>query len=194
MGPTPRAVVRRGSIAPVSGYCEYAIGDALHGPYHDREYGFPRRDDASLFERLLLEINQAGLSWATMLRKRDGFRAAYAGFDVDAVAAFGPSDRERLLADAGIIRNRLKVDAAIHNAGVICSLRDSHGSFAAWLDEHHPLGRADWVKLFKRTFRFTGGEIVGEFLLSLGYLPGAHAESCPVYADVLAARPPWALV
>lgn len=173
-------------------YCEYAAGDPLHGPYHDQEYGFPARDDAVLFERLLLEINQAGLSWATMLRKREGFRAAYAGFDVDAVAAFGPSDRDRLLADPGIIRNRLKVEAAIHNAAVVGALRDEYGSFAAWLDLHHPLDKAAWVKLFKKTFRFTGGEIVGEFLLSLGYLPGAHVESCPVYADVLAAAPPWA--
>jgi DNA-3-methyladenine glycosylase I len=144
-----------------------------------------------LFERLLLEINQAGLSWETILRKRAGFRAAYAGFDVDTVAAFGEADVLRLLADAGIIRNRLKVHAAIHNAQVIQGLRASHGGFAAWLDAHHPLPKADWVKLFRKTFRFTGGEITGEFLMSLGYLPGAHAASCPVHARIARLAPPW---
>ena len=111
----------------MSSYCDFAPSHPLHGPYHDSEYGFPRRDEAVLFERLVLEINQAGLSWETILKKRDGFRRAYDGFDVDAVAAYGPGDRERLLADPGIIRNRLKVDAAIHNAQVIRSLACEYG-------------------------------------------------------------------
>ena len=132
-----------------------------------------------LFERLLLEINQAGLSWETILKKREGFRAAYDQFDVDTVAGYGERDVERLLNDPGIIRNRLKVHAAVHNAQVIQQLRASHGSFAAWLDAHHPRDKADWVKLFKKTFRFTGSEITGEFLMSLGYLPGAHAPGSP---------------
>ncbi|GAA5077953.1 DNA-3-methyladenine glycosylase I [Lysobacter panacisoli] len=181
----------------MSGYCDYAPGHPLHGPYHDGEYGFPSRDEASLFERLVLEINQAGLSWETMLRKRDGFRSAYHGFDVDKVAKYGERDRERLLNDAGIIRNRLKVDAAIHNAKVIQQLRREHGSFAEWLDAnvHDESGKrrdkAAWVKLFKKTFRFTGGEITNEFLMSLGYLPGAHRETCPVYKRILKLGPPW---
>ena len=175
----------------MSGYCDIAPGHPLHGPYHDHEYGFPQREEAVLFERLLLEINQAGLSWETMLRKRDGFRAAYSGFDVDRVARYGERDRARLLADPGIIRNRLKVDAAIHNARVIQQLRDTHGGFAAWLDAHHPLPKAEWVKLFKKTFRFTGGEITGEFLMSLGYLPGAHRQDCPAYRRAAKQRPPW---
>ncbi|WP_312320253.1 DNA-3-methyladenine glycosylase I [Stenotrophomonas sp.] len=165
----------------MSGYCNIAPGHPVHGHYHDHEYGFPQRDERELFERLILEINQAGLSWETILKKREGFRAAYSQFDVDAVAAYGERDVERLLNDAGIIRNRLKVHAAIHNAQVIQQLRASHGSFADWLDAHHPRSKADWVKLFKKTFRFTGGEITGEFLMSLGYLPGAHAKTCPVY-------------
>jgi DNA-3-methyladenine glycosylase I len=172
-------------------YCDAAPGHEFHGPYHDDEYGFPLTSDAELFERLVLEINQAGLSWLTILKKRDAFRAAYAGFDIDAVAAFDEADRARLLADAGIIRNRLKVNAAIENARTLQRIRASHGSFAAWLDEHHPLSKDEWVKLFRKTFRFTGGEIVGEFLMSTGYLSGAHVESCPVYASVLAAGPPW---
>ena len=175
----------------MSGYCDIAPGHPLHGPYHDHEYGFPQREEAVLFERLLLEINQAGLSWETMLRKRDGFRAAYSGFDVDRVARYGERDRARLLADPGIIRNRLKVEAAIHNARVIQQLRDTHGGFAAWLDAHHPLPKAEWVKLFKKTFRFTGGEITGEFLMSLGYLQGAHQPACPVNARIAALNPPW---
>ena len=178
----------------MSGYCDIAPGHPLHGPYHDHEYGFPQREEAALFERLLLEINQAGLSWEPMLRKRDGFRAAYSGFDVDRVARYGERDRARLLADPGIIRNRLKVEAAIHNAQVIQQLRDTHGGFAAWLDAHHPLPKAEWVKLFKKTFRFTGGEITGEFLMSLGYLPGAHRQDCPAYRRAAKQRPPWMVV
>lgn len=175
----------------MSEYCDFAPGHAVHGHYHAHEYGFPQRDEAELFERLLLEINQAGLSWETILKKREGFRNAYHRFNVDKVAGYGDTDRARLLADAGIIRNRLKVDAAIHNAQVIRSLRDSHGGFAQWLDAHHPLEKAEWVKLFKKTFRFTGGEITGEFLISLGYLPGAHRESCPVYKRIAKLNPAW---
>ena len=172
-------------------YCAHAAGHPLHGPYHDTEYGFPVRDDDALFGRLLLEINQAGLSWLTILKKREGFHRAYDGFRVDAVAAYGEDDRARLLSDPGIVRNRLKVDAAIHNAQVVRGLREGHGSFAAWLDAHHPREREEWVRLFKRTFRFTGGEITGEFLVSIGYLPGAHHPDCPVHARVLDADPPW---
>ena len=172
-------------------YCDIAPGHPVHDHYHAREYGFPQREESVLFERLLLEINQAGLSWELMLKKREGFRRAYAGFEVDAVAAFGPAEVSALLADAAIVRNRLKIHAAIHNAQVIQQLRHSHGSFAGWLDAHHPRPKADWVKLFKKTFRFTGGEITGEFLMSLGYLPGAHQPQCPVYAKALSAGAPW---
>ena len=183
----------KGTPLPPDSYCAHAPGHPWHGPYHDREYGFPLRDDDALFERLLLEINQAGLSWLTILKKREGFREAYDGFRVDVVAGYDEADRARLLSDSGIIRNRLKVDAAIHNARRIVHLRERFGSFGAWLDHHHPRSRTEWVKLFKREFRFTGGEITGEFLMSTGYLPGAHHPACPRYAAVLAASPPWAL-
>jgi DNA-3-methyladenine glycosylase I len=176
-------------------YCAYvARPDAkeVHRVYHDTEYGFPSQDESVLFERLVLEINQAGLSWETILRKRDGFRNAYEEFEVDKVASYGPDDVQRLLQDAAIIRNRMKIEAAIYNAGVIQGIRDSHGGFAAWLDAHHPREKAEWVKLFKKTFKFTGGEIVGEFLMSLGYLPGAHVPGCPMYEQVLSTAPPWA--
>ena len=163
----------------------------FHGPYHDRDYGFPARADDVLFERLVLEINQAGLSWLTVLKKRAAFAAAFAGFDIDQVAGFAARDVKRLLADAGIIRNRLKIEAAIENARRLQRLRDSHGSFAQWLDAHHPRSKEAWVKLFRETFRFTGGEIVGEFLMSLGYLPGAHVPECPAHARILKLDPPW---
>ncbi len=172
-------------------YCDAAPGHEWHGPYHDHEYGYPLTGDVELFERLVLEINQAGLSWLTILKKREAFRRAYDSFDPALVAAYGARERRRLLADPGIIRNRLKVEAAIANAQRVLELREAHGSFAGWLAAHHPLTKAEWVKLFKQTFRFTGGEIVGEFLMSIGYLPGAHVEHCPVYHRVLARRPPW---
>jgi DNA-3-methyladenine glycosylase I len=155
----------------MSSYCDIAPGHPFHGPYHETEYGFPNADESALFERLVLEINQAGLSWLTILKKREAFKAAYADFDVDHVAAFKARDKARLLKDPGIIRNRLKIEAAIENAQRIQALRESHGSFAQWIDAHHPLSKEEWVKLFRKTFRFTGGEIVGEFLMSLGYLP-----------------------
>lgn len=175
-------------------YCEAIRRGGLgeeHVRYHDHEYGFPLNGDNDLFERLILEINQAGLSWTTILRKQESFRKAYHGFDIDRVARYGEKDEVRLLADAGIIRNRLKVKAAIENARRVQTLRGEFGSFKGWLDAHHPLEKPEWVKLFKRTFVFTGGEIVGEFLLSTGYLPGAHDEDCAVHARILAANPPW---
>lgn len=176
----------------MTAYCGFAATDPLHKPYHDLEYGFPVGDDAALFERFVLEINQAGLSWATILRKRPAFRKAYGGFDIDTVAAYDEADRSRLLSDAGIIRNRLKVNAVIENARRLVKLRDEFGSFAAWLNRHHPRPKDEWVALFKKTFLFTGGEIVGELLMSTGYLPGAHERSCPVYEKVIASNPPWA--
>ena len=173
-------------------YCGIAPGHPFHGPYHAKEYGFPIRDDSKLFERLALEINQAGLSWLTILKKRDAFVAAFDGFDIDRVAAYGKRERSRLLRDSGIIRNQLKIDAVIENAKRIIAIRESHRSFARWLDAHHPMSKDEWVKLFKKTFKFTGGEITGEFLLSTGYLPGAHDETCPIYPKVLMRNPPWA--
>ena len=175
----------------MSGYCAYAPGDPVHASYHASEYGFPQRDDKVLFERLILEINQAGLSWGTILKKREGFAKAYRGFDLAKVARFGDRDVARLLADAGIIRNRLKVAAAIENAKRVLAIRKSHGSFVDWIDAHHPLEKAEWVKLFKKTFVFTGGEITGEFLMSLGYLPNAHAPDCPVHKKLVKLSPPW---
>lgn len=177
-------------------YCEFipTMPDArraLHGRYHDHYYGFPIHDDNELFGRLILEINQAGLSWETILKKEEAFREAYSEFDIGTIAAYDEDDRERLLNDSGIIRNRLKINAAIENARTILELQKEYGSFEKWLELHHPKTKLEWVKLFKKTFRFTGGEIVGEFLMSIGYLPGAHTPDCPIYHKVISADPKW---
>jgi DNA-3-methyladenine glycosylase I len=174
----------------VSSYCDIAPGHPIHGPYHDLEYGFPVTDDAILFERLALEIFQAGLSWLIVLKKRSSIFLAFDGFDPKIVAEYGPKDVERLLADSGIIRNRRKIDAIIENARRILSLQSQHGSFAHWIKSNHPKEKEDWIKLFKKTFVFMGGEVVGEFLMSIGTLPGAHKEECPVYQELKAIRGP----
>jgi DNA-3-methyladenine glycosylase I len=175
-------------------YCQYLREhpeDTFNKNYHDTEYGFPLQDDSALFERLVLEINQAGLSWITILKKQANFRGAYDKFDVDKVAAYAEVDTARLLADAGIIRNRLKVRAAIENAKRIQKLRNEYGSFKGWLERNYPLSMEEWTKLFKKTFVFTGREIVKEFLVSTGYLPGAHDLECQVYKQVLNLQPAW---
>ena len=178
-------------------YCEYieklpsGPKKELHKNYHDNHYGFPLHDDNELFGRLILEINQAGLNWEIILKKEAAFRKAFSGFDIKKVAAYKEKERERLLNDAGIIRNRLKIDAAIHNANVILLLQKEFGSFKGWLDLHHPKTKEEWVKLFKKTFKFTGGEIVNEFLMSTGYLPGAHDEDCPIFCEIGKHNPKW---
>ena len=178
----------------MSTYCEYVLAhpeDEYNRIYHDTQYGFPLSEDYALFERLMLEINQAGLSWITILKKAENFRRAYHRFDVDKVAAYGKREVNRLLADAGFIRNRLKVHAAVENARRLLALREEYGSFSGWLDAHHPRPLEEWARLFKQTFVFTGGEIVREFLVSTGYLAGAHEPSCPIYRRVAALRPAW---
>lgn len=177
-------------------YCRalYGMKEAdlmVHKIYHDQHYGFPIEQDDELFCRLILEINQAGLSWTTILKKQESFRKAYHDFNIKKVASYKEKDFTRLMNDAGVIRNRLKINAAIENAKTILALQKEFGSFKKWLDTNHPLTKAEWVKLFKKTFRFTGGEIVNEFLMSCGYLPGAHDETCVVYKKVLKARPAW---
>jgi len=169
-------------------YCSYVNNNPsklpdylLHKQYHDHQYGFQIDDDDELFGRFILEINQAGLSWTLMLRKQEGFRKAYSNFSIAKIAAYTEEDRERLLLDPGIIRNRLKINAAIVNAQKIVELKKEYSSFKNWLDAHHPLELTDWLKLFKKNFKFVGGEIVNEFLMSTGYLPGAHSEECPIY-------------
>jgi len=139
----------------------------------------------------VLEINQAGLSWILILKRAENFRKAFHKFNIKKVAKYTEEDRERLMSDEGIIRNKLKVNAAIVNAQKILELQKEHGSFKNWLDKNHPLTKDEWTKLFKKTFVFTGGEIVNEFLMSTGYLPGAHQKDCPTFKKVAAQKPAW---
>src|SRR5918994_1992453 len=155
-----------------SSYCEYvqnAGKDTVHRLYHDKEYGFPIHDDNLLFARLVLEINQAGLSWETILKKKDNFFNAFDNFDLDKVARYTDKKKEKLMLDAGIIRNRLKIEAAINNARAIKAIQKETGSFKNWLDQHHPKTKGEWVKLFKQTFRFTGGGIVQKIFMRPDY-------------------------
>jgi len=175
-------------------YCETVKdldANNVHRIYHDTQYGFPIENDNELFGRLILEINQAGLSWTTILNKQESFRQAYAHFDIQKVADFNEDDQKRLLADAGIIRNQLKINAAIENAKTILRLQKEFGSFGKWLAYHHPKTKEEWVKIFKKTFKFTGGEIVNEFLMSTGYLPNAHSETCAIYHKIAEQNPPF---
>src|SRR6185295_5461693 len=181
-------------MEPIKSYCQ-AVWRMEPGNvnilYHEKEYGFPIDNDNELFARLVLEINQAGLSWTTILKKKDNFFKAFDNFDIGKVARYTEKKIGRLLQDEGIIRNRLKIESVIENAKRIKQLQKEYGSFGNWLMEHHPLTKDEWVKLFKQTFRFTGGEIVNEFLVSSGYLPGAHITTCPVYKKILKQKPAW---
>lgn len=172
-------------------YCKFSQTNALHKHYHDKEYGFPVADDNVLFERLALEINQAGLSWDLMLKKRTGFNRAFKNFNVAKVARFGPRDSARLMNDEGIIRNRLKIAAVIHNAKIIKEIQKEYRSFNHWLDfQLTGIGsEKEAVKIFKkRGFKFVGGEIMKEFLQSIGYLPSPHDKNCRVNQEIFKAR------
>jgi DNA-3-methyladenine glycosylase I len=172
-------------------YCDTSRGHPVHGPHHDLEYGRPVAADDVLFERISMEIMQAGLSWLLVLNKRAALKSAFRGFDADIVARFGARDVARLLKDEGIIRNRRKIEAIIENARRIQGLRADYGSIKGFLDAHHPLRLPDWVKVMKKTFVFMGPEVVNEFMMSTGYLPGAHDRCCPQFAAVAKLRPAW---
>jgi DNA-3-methyladenine glycosylase I len=140
--------------------CAWGVeGDPLYRAYHDEEWGRPSRDERHLFEMLVLEGAQAGLSWSTILKKREGYRRAFAGFDPDVVAGFGDADVARLLADAGIVRNRLKVESAISNARAVLASRDGGDSLVDLL------------------WGFVGGAPLDRRAANLGELPAESAES-----------------
>jgi DNA-3-methyladenine glycosylase I len=179
-----------------SSYCEYVSTlpeDNVHVIYHNTQYGFPIDSDDELFGRLVLEINQAGLSWNTILNKQDNFRKAFSDFNISEVAKYDQIEVDRLLSDTGIIRNKLKINAAIYNAQKIVELQNEFGSFKNWLDKNYPMDMQEWIKLFKKTFKFTGGEITKEFLMSSGYLKGAHIDTCPVAKEIEKQKPMWLL-
>ena len=150
-------------------YCLSSQGHEWHGPYHDREYGFPIAEDDRLFERLVLEINQAGLSWLTILKKKQGFFDAFEGFNIDKVAAYGEAERARLLADASIIRNRRKIEACIANARAVQGIQREHGTFRAWFYEGLPgSDLAELQRALRKTFAFMGPEIARMWLGASG--------------------------
>ena len=177
-------------------YCKYISSLPktefnIHREYHDNQYGFPIDDDDELFGRLILEINQAGLNWTIILNKQNAFRKAYHSFNIKKVASYKEKDLTRLLNNSGIIRNRLKINAAIENAKTVLLLQKEFGSFNKWLGHYHPKSKEEWTKLFKKTFKFTGGEIVNEFLMSTGWLPDAHEKNCPVFFKIVKKKPMW---
>jgi DNA-3-methyladenine glycosylase I len=168
--------------------------------YHDTEWGFPVADDVRLFEKLALEGFQAGLSWLTILRKRENFRAGFDGFDFRVVAEYGPQDVERLLGDAGIVRHRGKIEAVINNAGRAVELVASEGSLAGFLWQYEPAeggvasvqseseaSRALAKELKRRGWRFVGPTTVHSFIQAMG-LVNEHADGCAVRSAVDAAR------
>lgn len=168
-------------------YCLFVANrppDDVHRVYHDYHYGTPIHDDNELFGRLILEINQAGLSWDTILKKQDNFRAAFDNYAIATIAAYDDAKISELLQNAGIIRNKLKINAVIYNAQQILKIQKDFGSFKRWLDQQNPLSKAEWVALFRKEFKFVGGEIVNEFLMSTGYLPGAHDKTCFRYQEL----------
>ena len=172
-------------------YCRLAPGDPIHGLYHDTEYGFPTDEESVLFERLMLEINQAGPLLGDHSEKARRISRRLCGFRGRSRRRLWPGrDRPGLLADPGSSATASKIEAATENARRLQELRQSHGSFTGWLNAHHPRAPEAWTKLFRQTFRFTGGQIVGEILMSVGYLPGAHEPDCPVFARVLKTRRP----
>lgn len=183
---TPTQVIR----------CPWCKGDELYQHYHDHEWGVPCRDDRQLFEFLILESAQAGLAWITILRKRDHYRRAFAGFDPEAVAGFSEEDMQRLLNDAGIVRNRLKIDSAINNARQFLELQQQQGSFADYLwgfadgtpiqNHWHSLGEvpastplSDCISkdMKKRGFCFFGSTICYAYLQATGVV-NDHLVDC----------------
>ena len=177
--------------------CEWAAkGDELMLAHHDEEWGVPSHDDVHLFEMLTLEGAQAGLSWSTILHKREGYRRAFAGFDPAAVARFGAKDVDRLLADPGIVRNRLKVESTVNNAARVLEAQEEHGSLDAYfwsfvggepivnrwrtlseLPSETDLSKAISKDLKRRGFRFVGPTVIYAFMQSVGMVDD-HTVDC----------------
>lgn len=175
-------------------YCQFVHSQKsndFHKHYHDNVYGFPIIEDSEYFERLTLEINQAGLSWDTILKKQQGFFDAFDGFNIEKIARYDDNKRRELLENKSIIRNKLKVNAVIYNAGQFLNIIEEYGSFNHWLELNNPKSLSEWVKLFKTKFKFVGREIVREFLTSIGYLEPAHDKNCSTFNNILHLKPKW---
>ncbi len=189
--------------------CAWGCSHPMYLGYHDTEWGFPVDDDTRLFEKICLEGFQSGLSWLTILKKREAFRSAFAGFDVDAVADMGAADVERLMADAGIVRNRAKIEATLNNARRAQELREEVGSLAAYFWSWEPPRREaplDWPSLQRlantpqsvalskdlkrRGWRFVGPTTAYAFMQAMG-LVNDHIAGCGVGVEVERARRRW---
>jgi DNA-3-methyladenine glycosylase I len=173
--------------------CTWASGDPLMRAYHDEEWGVPERDGRALWEKLVLDGFQAGLAWITILRKRDAFREAFAGFDPLKVARFGESDIERLLGNAGIVRSRAKIEATINAARIYCNMADRGEDFAAYcwsftdgkplagdgktVPAYTPLSERISKDLKSRGFKFVGPTIVYAWMQAVGIV-NDHAADC----------------
>ena len=182
--------------------CQWCTGDPAYLAYHDEEWGVPVHEDQTLFEMLILEGAQAGLSWLTILKKRENYRAAFDGFDPEKVAHYGPAEIDRLLGNAGIVRNRLKIESAIRNARAFLSVQTEFGSFDAFLWSHvdgKPLQNA-WTSLSEipartetsdtlskdlkqRGFKFVGSTICYAFMQSVGMV-NDHVTDCFRYEPI----------
>ncbi|UTH76799.1 DNA-3-methyladenine glycosylase I [Chromobacterium sp. IIBBL 290-4] len=187
--------------------CPWCGTDPLYMAYHDQEWGRPVHDDRKLFEMLILEGAQAGLSWITILRKREGYRAAFHGFDPVKVAEMNDSDVERLMSDASIVRNRLKINSAIRNARVFLQMQRQHGSFASWLwaQADGQAGISHWQDyrdcpastelsdrisrhLKKAGMNFVGSTVIYAFLQACGVV-NDHVVDCHLHPDKLREEP-----
>ena len=182
--------------------CNWCMATAAYQHYHDHEWGFPVHDDRRLFEKLCLEGFQAGLSWRTILEKRENFRRAFAGFDIDTLAGWGAPEVDRLLLDAGIVRHRGKIESVLNNARRAQALVREHGSLAAWIWRHEPGAHEQAAhqgvstspistllskQLKKRGWSFVGPTTVHAFLQAMGLI-NDHAAGCVVHARAEAAR------
>ena len=204
----PSSDIRQSAISNQRSRCFWARGDQQYLDYHDQEWGVPIHDDRRLFEHLVLGGAQAGLSWATILKKRDNYRAAFCQFDAEAIAQYGPNDVARLLADAGIVRNRLKIESAIKNAQAMLPLREEFGSFDrylwdfmggkpkqnAWTSREEvpaltPESNALSKDLKARGFKFVGSTICYAFMQAVG-LVNDHLVSCFRYAELSPTQSP----
>ena len=186
--------------------CDWVpAGDALYVAYHDEEWGLPSHDDRHLYEMLVLEGAQAGLSWSTILRKREGYRQAFAGFEADRVARFGDADLARLMADPGIVRNRLKIESAVANARATLAVRDELGSLAEYVwsfvggapiqhgwrtiaevPSETAESKAMSRDMKRRGFRFVGPTVCYAFMQATG-LVNDHTVDCDRHLEVQAA-------
>ena len=169
-------------------YCDYCNDldeNNIHRIYHDEVYGQKCRDDQELFGRLILEINQAGLSWSTILKKSESIRSAYANFNIEQIAAFDETKINTLMNEKGIIRHRGKIEAIIHNAQRILKIQEQYRSFFHWIEEKSEITLEEWIKVFKKSFKFVGKEIVKEFLMGAGFIEGAHESTCPMYKKLI---------